>query len=305
VATLEDAAQELVDKLEELDGDCKAAQEAFASHLEDLAALDANLARDWDGLTETVSAFLQAVQEQSSLLAADGTEAANELGSVRSEVESVQAQAEAEIAGSREEVAALGEHLRSLEPAIEPLVATGAEAPLVALREQAARVREQLEEALTEAGEFLSDVATELATVAQDVEERSQALRAHIAEECTEQLQTGFDTWLGHVEELEGLVREKLDELPQNAREVVEYAMTECVAGHEEELDRVLAVMPQIDQALEELRSAVDETATDVGEEALGALDDRLGTLTQSITRTGEALDAVREVLASYTFVTI
>jgi DNA anti-recombination protein RmuC len=305
MATLEDAAQELVDKLEQLDGECKTAQETFASHLEDLAELDANLARDWDALTQTVTGFLEKVQEQASLLAVDGTEAANELGSLRGEVEGVQAEAEAEITGSREQVAALAEHLRSLEPAIEPLIATGAEAPFAALRQQAENVREQLEQALAEAGEYLQDVVTELGSVAQDVDERSEALRAHIAEECSEQLQNGFDSWQGHVEELEQLVREKLDELPTNAREVVEYAMTECVAGHQEELDRVLALMPQLEQSLEELRSTVDETATDVGEEALGALDDRLGTLSQSINRTSEAMDAVREVLASYTFVTI
>jgi DNA anti-recombination protein RmuC len=305
VATLEDAAQELVDKLEQLDGECKAAQEAFAAHLQDLAELDGNVARDWDTLTETVTAFLEKVQEQASLLAEDGTEAANELGTLRGEIEGAQSAAEAEVAGSREEIAALAVHLRSLEPAIEPLIASGAEAPFAALRELAENARQQLEQALAEAGDYLQEVVTDLGSVAQNVEERSEALRAHVAEECTEQLQSGFDTWQGNVEELEELVRAKLDELPANAREVVEYAMTECVAGHQEELDRVLALMPSIEQAIGELKVAVDETITDVGEEAAGALDERLGSVSQAITRTTEALDAVKEVLASYTFVTL
>jgi chromosome segregation ATPase len=305
VATLEDAAQELVDKLEQLDGECKEAQDAFAGHLTDLQELDGGLAREWDALAAAVTAFLEKVQEQQGLLAEDGTEAANELGTLRGEVEGAQAAAEAEIAGSRDELLALSEHLRSLEPALEPVVASGGEAPFTALRAQAEGVRAQLEQAVADAGAYLQDVGTELGTLARDVEERAEALRAHVAEECTAQLQAGFDAWQANVEQLEELVRAKLDELPVNAREVVEHAMGECVAGHEEELDRVLALMPQIEQALADLRSTIEETATDVGEEALGALDDRFGSLGQSITRTSDALDAVREVLASYTFVTL
>lgn len=305
MATLEEAAQELVDKLEQLDGECTAAQEAIAAHLEDLSQLDGNVARDWDELTAAVTAFLQAAQEQAGLLAEDGNEAGNELGALRGEVEAAQEQAEAELGGSRDQINALGEHLRALEPAIETLVASGGEAPFGAVRDLAMDVRQQLEQALTEARDFLQEVAADLGTVAQGVEERSEALRAHVAEECSAQLQAGFDAWQSHVDELEELVRAKLEELPENAREVVEYAMTECVAGHEEELDQVVGMMPTVEQAIAELRATIEETTTDIGEEALGALDDRMNNLSQSLARTTQALDNVRETLASYTFVTL
>ena len=305
MATLEDAAQDLVEKLEQLDGECQEAQQAFAAQLEGLAELDAGIAQEWDSLSEAVTSFLERVQEQAALLAQDGNDATNELGSLRGEIEGAQSEAEAELVGSRDDVAALAEHLRSLEPAVESLVTSGGEAPIAALRQLAESVREQLEQALGEAGDFLQDVVTELGAVAQDVEERSEALRAHIAEECTEQLQNGFETWQGNVEELEELVKGKLEELPANAREVVEYAMAECVAGHEEELDRVLALIPTIEQEIEQLKSTIDETATDIGEEALGALTERLSSVSQSITTTTEALDRVKQLLASYTFVTM
>lgn len=305
MATLEEAAQELVDRLEELDGECQEAQETLAGHLRGLSELDAGMAREWDALTAAVTSFLERVQEQAGLVAEDGTEAANELGGVRGEVEGAQGTLTDEIAGARAELSALGEHLRSLEPALETVVASGGEAPLAALRAQAESVREQLDEMLGETGDFLDDVASELGELAQGVAERSESLRAQVAEECSAQLQTGFDNWQGHVDELEELVRAKLAELPVNAREVVEWAMGECVAGHEEELERVMALLPSVEQALAELKVTIEESVTDIGEEALGAVDDRLGTLSQSITRTGEALDAVREVLASYTFVTM
>ena len=305
MATLEDAAQDLVDTLDALDEECQAAQKAFADHQEDLSELDGQIASDWNALTEEVTAFLEGVAEQAGLLAQDGNEAANELGALRGETEAAQAGAEAEIAGSRDELAALAEHLRSLEPSIDAIVASGAEAPFTALRELADDVREQLEQAITEAREFLEEVAREVEATAQAVEERSEELRAHIAEECTATLQTAYDTWEGHVEELETLVKDKFEELPENAREVVEYAMTECVRHHGEEFDQVLGLVPDIERTIEELKDTIDETATDLGEEGFGALDRGLGGLGESLTRTTEALDRVKALLASYTFVSL
>jgi hypothetical protein len=252
-----------------------------------------------------VTSFLAKAQEQEGLLAEDGHEATNELGVLRGEVEGAQSEAEAELVGSRDDVAALAEHLRSLEPAVDSLVASGAEAPFAALKELAGNVREALETAVAEAADVLHLMVTDLGATAQAVEKRSEALRSHIAEECVQQLQDGFDTWQGNVDELEELVKAKLEELPGNAHEVVEYAMTECVTGHEEELERVLALVPQIEQALEDLRGTVEETTTDISEEGFGALSDRLGTVSQSLTRTTEALDGVKDLLASYTFVTM
>jgi chromosome segregation ATPase len=303
VATLEEAAQELVDTLEALDSECQAAQKTIADHQEDLSELDGQIASDWNALTEEVTTFLEAVEEQAGLLAQDGNEAANELGALRGETEAAQAGAEAEIVGSRDDLAALAEHLRSLEPSIDAIVASGAEAPFTALREQADDVREQLERAVTEAREFLEEVAREVEATAQAVEERSEELRAHIAEECTATLQTAYDAWESHVEELETLVKDKFEELPENAREVVEYAMTECVKGHEEELDQMLALVPDVERAIEELKNTIAETATDIGEEGFGALDRGLGGLGEALTRTTEALDRVKALLASYTFV--
>jgi chromosome segregation ATPase len=305
VATLEDAAQELVDMLEALDTECQAAQKTFADHHEDLSDLDGQIASDWNALNEEVTTFLEAVTEQTGLLAQDGQEAASELLALRGETEAAQSGAEGEIVGSRDDLAALAEHLRSLEPSIDAVVASGAEAPFTALRELADDVREQLERAVTEAREFLEEVAREVEATALAVEERSEELRAHVAEECTATLQTAYDAWAGHVGELEELVKDKLEELPGNAREVVEYAMTECVRHHQEEFDEVLALVPDIERAIGELKETIDETATDIGEEGFGALDRGLGGLGESLTRTTEALDRVKALLASYTFVAL
>jgi hypothetical protein len=305
VATLEDAAQELVDTLEALDAECQAAQKTFADHHQDLSELDGQIASDWNALNEEVTSFLEAVSEQAGLLAQDGQEAENELAALRGEAEAAQSGAEAEIVGSRDDLTALAEHLRALEPSIDAIVASGAEAPFTALRELAEDVREQLERAVAEAREFLEEVAREVEATAQAVEERSEELRAHVAEECTATLQTAYDAWEGHVEELEELVKGKLEELPENAREVVEYAMTECVKGHEEEIEQVLALVPDVERAIGELKDTIDETATDIGEEGFGALDRGLGGLGESLTRTTEALDRVKALLASYTFVAL
>ena len=305
MATLEDAAQDLADKLDEVSGDLGSAQEAIAHHLEDLHHLDENVAADWNALTEAVTSFLGKVEELEKQLAQDGTEASNELGGLRGEIEGAHQEAEGEIHGSRDDIHGLADHLRALQPALDSLVATGVEAAFAALKQQIDTSRDQLEGAITEAVDFLHQVASDVTDVGQEIEERCQALHDHMNDTCTAQLQDGLDSWQTNVDELEQLVRGKLDELPANARDVVEYAMTECTTGHEEEFDRVLNLIPEIEQAIEELRGTVEETSTDIGEEAFSAIGDRLGTVSQSIQRTGDALDAVKQVLASYTFVSM
>jgi len=303
VATLEEAAQQLVEKLESLDGEIEDAQKSFAAHHEELAALDGQVGKDWDALTEEVTSFLEKVQEEMGKLNQDSQEAAKALAELKGEIEGVQSQAEAELEGSRADVNGLAEHLRALEPPIDTLVANGAETPFGNLRDLAQDVERQMEQALTEARDFLQDVVTELQDIQQDVEERSEELRSHIADECTQNLQTAYDEWQGHVEELEDLVKAKFEELPENAQEVVEYAMTECTTGHEEEFDRLFDVVTEIEQALERLTGTVDETGTDIGEEGRGAIDSRLSETSQALVRTVEALDRVKALLASYTFV--
>src|SRR4051812_37724592 len=250
MATLEDAAQELVDKLDHVATDCQSAQQALQHHLDDLHHLDEGVAQDWNALTEAVTSFLHKVEELEKQLADDGTEAGNELGALRGEIEGVHADAEAEIHGSRDDVHSLADHLHSLEPALDTLVATGAEAAFAALREQVDTARDQVEAALTEAVDYLQQVTSDVGEVTEEVEERCQALHDHMADECTTQLQGGFDTWQSHVDELEELVHGKMSEVPTHAHEVVEYAMIECVSGHEEELDHVLNLIPEVEQAI-------------------------------------------------------
>ena len=303
MAIFEDAAEALVNRLESLDDEITEAKKRFAAHHQALATLDEQMASDWNDLSEEVASFLHKVQEETGLLNQDGNEALRHLAELQNEVQGTRAEAEAELEGSRDDVKALAEHVRSLEPPLDGLVANGAETPFANLRDLAQDVERQLEAALNEARDFLQLVATDLETVKGDVDQRSDDVRGHIAGECMDNLQNAYAEWEGHVEELEALVEAKFEELPTNAREVVEYAMTECTAGHEEEFNKLGELVEDIDQALQALDGTVGETETDIGEEAYSALDDRLGTTSQSVARTIDALDRVKTVLASYTFV--
>jgi chromosome segregation ATPase len=303
VAIFEDAAEALVNRLESLDDEITEAKKRFAAHHQALAALDEQMAADWNDLSEEVSSFLHKVQEEAGLLNQDGNEALRQLSELQNEINGSRSEAEGELEGSRDDVKSLAEHIRALEPPLDALVANGAETPFGNLRDLAQDVERQLEAALNEARDFLQLVATDLETVRGDIDQRSDDVRGHVTGECVDNLQNAYAEWEGHVEELEALVEAKFEELPQNAREVVEYAMTECTAGHEEEFNRLGELVEDIDLALQALDGTVGETETDIGEEAYGSLDERLGGTSQAVARTIEALDRVKGVLAGYTFV--
>ncbi len=303
MALLEDAAQRLVDTLEALDAECQDAQKTLAGHHDDLAAIDGDVATAWDALAEDVTAFLDAVSGEQDLLAEDGHEAQTALRALRGDTEAAQAQTEAEAAGSRDEVQALAAHLRGLEPSLDTLITSGAEAPFLALQQLADDLHRQLEQAVADAREFLTTVVNELHILEQDLEERLEHLRTQVADASPAELQLGLETWQAHVEELETLVRDKFAELPDNAQEVVDYAMDECVRAHQDEFDQVLSVLPDIEQAIEQLRETVEETSVDVGQEGHDALAQNGDTLEEALTRTAAALDRVKALLAEYTFV--
>ena len=95
---------------------------------------------------------------------------------------------------------------------------------------------------------------------------------------------------------------DKFAELPDNAREVVDYAMDECVRAHQDEFDTVLGVLPDIELAINQLWETVEETSVDVGQEGYGAIEKNGNTLEGALTRTATALDRVKALLAGYTF---
>src|SRR5262245_66590677 len=102
------------------------------------------MAADWNDLNEEVTSFLHKVEEETGLLNQDAQEALGQLTQLHHEVQVVHSQGEGELEGSRDDVKALAEHIRSLEPPLETLVATGAEPPLGNLRDLAQDVERQL-----------------------------------------------------------------------------------------------------------------------------------------------------------------
>lgn len=305
MSNLETAADELVLKLGAVDGEIEEAHQRFTSLRERLATLGEQVDADWVELARQVAAVVDKAQEERATLERASQEAEQAVAEAEAGLRAAGEQAGALLEASEGRASALAAHVREHEPRLEDLVDQAAEAPLRALAERAGEVGTELEEALHDARDFLQDeVEPSLQSAREAVEGRFAELRTTLSEECGTALQSAFDDWSQKLDEVRDLVEESGFEAAQaQAREVVDWALAECGRTHQEELERLLAVAAVVHEALEGLREDAAECRTDVGEEGGEALVRALAEATEALQQMISALDAVKQVMASYTFV--
>jgi hypothetical protein len=149
-------------------------------------------------------------------------------------------------------------------------------------------------------------VASGLAQFTQDVRERGEQVRRWLAEEATAALHDGFGGWEAKVDELEAFVEaQAFAASRRNAAEYVEWAVGECAELTGETLDALRLLGETLEAQLQELAAEVHRGREAVlepsGTELIADLEGTAGGLASAL----QALAAVKELLARYTFVRI
>jgi len=306
VATLESAAEGLVEKLKSFDQEVEEAGQSFSSLEEQVRQALAQFGEDWSALIDDVQDYLERVQETRSKLAEAGQEATDAVAETQESVAESQGEASTEIADTRSQVSGFAEQVKALRPETDELLAQGLEAAAKSLAEQAQEVESDLEKALAETTDFLeNDVISGLQETEEAVRERAQSAKEAL-EERAQDLQDAYDEWERRLVELEDLVGEQGFKAAQDhVQEVVEYAFQECAEGHQAEIADLAEVVDLLEGTLGELVSEVEARAERIDDDGREPIEDRTGDTLDVLSTARETLDKVRDLLASFTFVRI
>jgi cell division septum initiation protein DivIVA len=303
VATFEDAAEQLVIKLKGLDAEIEESQHALEELGNRVDAVSGEVDEAWSGLTEAVSSVVDTLREVQEQLAGDAQEALQAAGDARLAIDDAGEQARPEVDEARTGLDALSEHAAALTPGVESLVEEGAEAPARHLARRAEEIGQELERLLDEACGFLQeDVVAALGRVSEEIRDRCQGLRVSLAEESATALEHAFDEWEARVDDLEGYVAERgFVASHSHARAFVDWALEEAREVCMTRLDGVQAVADESARPLRELAAAVEEAGAALAGSG-SELMDRLARTGDSAAQGTSALDAVRDLLASFSF---
>lgn len=305
MATLEDAAEELVSKLKELDHEVEEGEETIRSLGEKLNTATGHIEDEWKALGERVTAFLEKVDGQAERVNTDVTESGQALAELQNGIASDQSEADGAVAAARGEISGLEEHVRAQQQPLETMVADQVEAPLEQLAEQAEQVKESLDQAVSEAREFLeNEVAGALTDMGDAIRERVDQVREGPIQECSEGLTQAYEKWQDALAFMEDTVVERAyAAAPDHAQQVIEFALGECKKAYDEGLDELTSVAQAVEDALGELKEEASRRADAVRQEGQEALSSGHGELTQALSEAVSALDTVKRLLASFTFV--
>jgi uncharacterized coiled-coil DUF342 family protein len=304
VATLEDAAEELVIKLRGLESEIAESDQKLETLRERMETAMQELEGDWTDLTEAVESLLVKVREEGEQLDRQGEQTLQAVTDAHNALGESATNARDEIGRTVAELDSLGQRATALEPTVESLVREGVEASAQALEDRAKELEQELGRLVDEARDFLTeDVVPALEQVADDVRERCQELHRSLTEERTEPLQQAFDEWSGHIDEVEAYVLEQgYATSRHHAEDVVEYAMDACETASRQRLEGLTQVVGLLEGQLQQFTAEVERAGKDLTDQSGVRLLRELDGATESAERAVSGLDRVRQELAARSF---
>jgi DNA repair exonuclease SbcCD ATPase subunit len=306
MATLEDAADELVVKLKGLDAEIEESEGRFEAFRNDIDGVGDDLEQEWTAFTAAATSFAQALGEEQQRLEEHAQETLQALSEGQAALAQDVGEARTEIGQARGQLDALGEHAKALDAGMDALVASAEAAPQ-ALAERARELEEGLARLFEETRDFIRDeMVTALEGVAADVNRVCQELNDTLAEQLTQDLQESHDDWEAEVDKLEQEVAtESFQASVPHAGLCVEAGLEECETACGQHVDEVGQLVGVLVAQLQELAADVGKSASSLVAEAGAELVNQLTEVQTASASAVAALDNVRQTLASYTFVEV
>jgi uncharacterized coiled-coil DUF342 family protein len=304
MATLEDAAEELVVKLRGLESEIAESDQQLEALRQRVETAKRELDEDWTDLTEAVESLLDKVREEGEAFHPQGDAAEQAVTDAHNALVENAANAQGAIEAAAAELDALGQQATTAADAVEPFVHDGVEAPAQSLADRARELEQELGRLVDEAKAFLADeVAPAIEKVAEEVRERCQEVHRSLAEDHAPRLQEIFDEWSGHVGELEDYVLQQgFVTSRQHAQDVVDYVIDECEKASREHLDGLAQVVGLLEGQLRELATEVERAGQDLAADSGARLLRELDEAKESALRAVGGLDLVRQELAERSF---
>jgi chromosome segregation ATPase len=283
MATLEDAADDLVIKLRSLDSEIEESEQQLADLRARIQHVEEEVQREWTAFEAALSAFIERVEGQetrldqaASSILEETTEALAAIRPQHVELRDMLNAGQAQLAGLTAQVAAR-------EPELASLADADGLQPAQALQQFVSRQAAATEKAAGSVQRFLEDtVSAELVQDAQDVRAEIQYIMDWMTEQAAAALQSAFDEWEGKADELEDLVAaQAFFASHTHARDALAKVLDACGDRSGDHLDDYVQGAALAAQTVRELATAT-ETAGESLKAAAAALvnelDDAVGT---------------------------
>lgn len=304
MATLEDAAEDLVIKLRGLESEIAESDQKLETLRERMETAKREVEADWTDLTEAVESLLDKVREEGEQLDRQGEDTLQAVTDAHNALGENATSAHGEIAQAAAELDALGQQATAAGQAVEPLVHDGMEAPAQALEDRARELEQELGRLVDEAKDFLVDeVVPAIEQVAEDVRERCQELHRSLTEDRTAPLQQVFDEWSGHIDELETYVLDQgYNTSHQHVLDVVEYVVDECETASRQHLEGLTQLVGLLEGQLQQFATEMERAGRELTDQSGARLLRELDEAKQAADRAVSGLDRVRQELAARSF---
>lgn len=302
MSDLEDAAQEAVERVEELQERVEKANAAFDAADAQLRQTASEVQEAWADLIERLESFRDAVHGEKERLDAEAAEADKALSDLQDAIASAEGEVEGELGDTREQIEALGEAMTATEPQVDALVQRlGGD--FDTLVSHAETLQTSIQDAATPHREALAEeTVQDLKDDAEQAEERADAVKLVMAEDCTQALEAAFDDCSGKLAQVVEVVEGAFSDARDHVQEVVEYSLEECANEHHRVLDELKELASVVAEAMEKLKSAValEQDKHEQGREGLADACQETAAQAQKMT---EALKGVKQLMASFSFV--
>lgn len=304
MATLEDAAEDLVVKLRGLESEIAESGQKLEALRDRMETARTDLEADWTDLADAVESLMDTVREQGQQLEDESDEALQAVAGAHEAVGENARGAQAEIGQAAAGLDALGQQASALAPEMDSLVADGVEAPAQSLEDRAQELQQELGRLVDEARDFFQDeVVPAVEQMEGDVRQRCQELHRTLTEDRAQPLQDVFDEWSGHIDEVETyVVQHGYATSRQHAHDVAEYAMEKCESGCRQHLEELTQVVGLLEGQLRQLATGLEHSGDGLAQQAGRRLLDELEEARQAAQRAVTGLDSVRQELAAHSF---
>jgi len=124
--------------------------------------------------------------------------------------------------------------------------------------------------------------------------------------ECAQALEEAYGKWEAALAQIEETVIERsYAAAPEHAQEVIAFALSECKEAMDEGLDDLAGAAGLVEDTLGELAQEATRRADAVRNDGQNELSSGHAELIKALTEAAGALDQVKALLASFTFVQI
>ena len=307
MATLENAADELVVKLRGLDSEIEESEHQLEDLHQRVDHVREDVDQEWTAFTKAVTSLLRKVTEDRESLAQQVQATGQAIADAQRAVADDGAQARSEIAQGHAQLESLGQHAAGLQPGVESLATEAGQAPAKALAEEAHALEQDLQQLMEDTRAFLHDEAVPAITqAAEDFHDRCQELHRQLTDEIPSALQETLGEWESKVEQAEQYVASQAFQASRpHAQGMVDYAMSECRTQATRQMDDLQQLMTILTGQLQQFGSEIHAAAEALVDQAGAQLNQGLEQAREAAGQAVGALDAMKDQLGVHGFVSM